>query len=91
MVPKDDSSSQRRLPDPPTVHERDLKQVVQQQVKDKLEQSHGGTLIPKGRPYKEEFDVAQYPKGFVSSCCNISSNKALLFRFFISLSSMTFD
>lgn len=39
-----------------TVQEKDLKQMVEQQVKEALAQSKGGASNLKGRPYPEEFD-----------------------------------
>ena len=86
---------------------------IEQQVRDALIQSRAGTSVPRGRPYPEEFDLIQYPKGFVApsfkvfdgtgnprqhlahfrtSCCNVGSNDALLFRLFVSsLSGLAFD
>ncbi|XP_020576144.1 uncharacterized protein LOC110021822 [Phalaenopsis equestris] len=45
--------------------ENDIKQIVEQQVREAMSQSKGGASILKGRPYPEEFDAVQYPKGFV--------------------------
>lgn len=65
IAPEKDFDNQRKSVDLPILHERDLKKLVEQQVKDELAQAREGTFIPKGIPYLEELDTIQYPKAFV--------------------------
>lgn len=40
--------------------------MVKQQVKDMIAQTYDTSYIPKIKPYPEEFDIVQYPKGYVA-------------------------
>ncbi|KAI0503896.1 hypothetical protein KFK09_014840 [Dendrobium nobile] len=44
----------------------DLKDFISHQIKESMAHGKGGHSIQRGRPYLEEFDSVQYPKGFVA-------------------------
>lgn len=47
------------------LQDKDIKQLIKQHFKDVLVESCGDYIVPKSRPYKQNLDVVEYPKGFV--------------------------
>ncbi|KAL0910749.1 hypothetical protein M5K25_018832 [Dendrobium thyrsiflorum] len=63
--PVSKSSEPVSVQPPPVQSQKDIKKLIEDQVREALAHSQGTTSIPKGRPYPEEYDLVPYPKGFV--------------------------
>lgn len=57
IVPEEDTDIHKRLLDMSTMRDREIRQFIEQQVKDAMTQARGSALIPRCISYPKEFDI----------------------------------